>query len=226
MRAILLSLTLLLAGAMTPQAHAQAALPGLTEGVEYQRIEGGAPYRPVPGKIEVAEVFAYWCPHCAHFDPMLQAWKRTLPASARMVVLPLASGPDDAWSRMFFAAEASKTLAVLHPRLFASIHETGELPRTATLPQIAAYAARVKGVDAKALAAALKDSRAIDAGMEQAHAFALRSQIQGTPSLVIDGKYLVLGNNYQALLDNATRILKALTPPATPAKRPATPSRS
>ena len=54
----ILSAFLLLAAACAP-AHAQrAALPGLTEGVEYKLIEGGKPYRAVPGKIEVAEVFA------------------------------------------------------------------------------------------------------------------------------------------------------------------------
>src|SRR5690606_3349222 len=74
MRALLLSLTLLLAAVALP-ARAQAALPGLTEGVQYRYIEGGEPYRPLPpGMVEVAEVFAYWCPHCAHFAPMLDEW--------------------------------------------------------------------------------------------------------------------------------------------------------
>ena len=35
-----------------------------------------------------------------------------------------------------------------------------------------------------------------------------------TPALVIDGRYLVLGNSYQSLLDNANRILKAIAPAA------------
>ena len=46
----------------------------------------------------------------------------------------------------------------------------------------------------------------------------MRSQIPGTPALVIDGRYLVLGNSYQGLLDNANRILKAI---ATAASKPA-----
>ena len=62
----------------------------------------------------------------------------------------------------------------------------------------------------KALAAALYDSMALDAKMQQAHDFAVRSEIPGTPALVIDGRYLVLGNSYQRLLDNANRILKAI----------------
>ena len=216
----ILSAFLLLAAAFAP-AHAQrAALPGLTEGVEYKLIEGGKPYRAVPGKIEVAEVFAYGCPHCAKFAPMLETWKRNLPKNAQLVYTPAAFDTSDPYARFHFAAEAAKALPVLHSRLFAAIHETGELTRAADLPQIAAWGARVSGVNAKALAAALKDSKALDAKMQQAHDFAVRSDIPGTPALVIDGRYLVLGNSYQRLLDNATRILEAIAPAASkPAAR-------
>lgn len=219
----ILSAFLLLAAAFAP-AHAQrAALPGLTEGVEYRVVEGGKPYRAAPGKIEVAEVFAYWCPHCATFAPMLESWKRTLPKNVQLVYVPSALDKTDAYARFYFAAEAAKATPVLHPRLFAAIHQTGELPRNADLPQIAAYGARTPGVDAKALATALKDSKALDARMQNAYDFAVRSQIPGTPALVIDGRYLVLGNSYESLLDNANRILKAIAPaPGKPAaKQPA-----
>lgn len=206
----ILSALLFLAAAFAP-AHAQrAALPGLTEGVEYKLIEGGKPYRAVPGKVEVAEVFGYGCPHCANFAPMLDSWKRSLPKHAQLVYVPAAFNPADAYARFYFAAEAAKATQVLHPRLFKAIHETGELSRTAELPQIAAWGARVPGVNAKALAAALKDGKTLDAKVQQAHDFAMRSKVPGTPALVIDGRYLVLGNSYQGLLDNANRVIKAI----------------
>ena len=218
----LLSALLLLSAAFAP-AHAQrAALPGLTEGTDYKLIEGGKPYRAVSGKIEVAEVFADWCSHCANFAPMLETWKRTLPGNAQLVYVPSALDKSDAYARFYFAADAAKALPVLHPRLFKAIHDSRELPGAAELAQIAAYGARVPGVNAKALATALKDSKSLDAKIQQAHDFAMRSQIPGTPALVIDGRYLVLGNSYQGLLDNANRVLKALTPAASPsAKSPA-----
>ncbi len=220
MRAILLSLTLLLATAIAPAGAQQAPLPGLTEGTDYQLIDGGAPYRPVAGKIEVAEVFAYWCPHCAHFAPMLEKWKATLPKAAQLVYVPSALDIADPFARFYFAADAAKAAPVLHPRLFAAIHETGELPRNADLTQITTFGARVQGVDAKALAAALKDSKALDARMQQAHDFAVRSQIPGTPALVIDGRYLVLGKSYQGLLDNASRIVAAIAATKPAAAKP------
>ena len=220
MRALLLSLLLLLAA---PLAHAQA-LPGLTEGKEYRYIAAGAPYRPAAGKTEVAEIFAYWCPHCAHFDPMLQAWKRKLPASVQFVALPMVSGPDDAFGRVFFAAESSRTLGTLHPLLFRAIHETGELPRNASVAQVSAFIAKVPGIDQAAFKAALAKDDALRARMAQAYQFALRSDIPGTPSLVIDGRYLVLGDSYESLLANAGKVVVALAPK--PAPKPAAKPRS
>lgn len=210
MRALLLSLLLLLA---MPLAHAQA-LPGLTDGKEYRYVAAGAPYRPTPGKIEVAEIFAYWCPHCAHFDPMLEAWKRKLPASVSFVAVPMVSGPNDAFGRAFFAAEASGNLAALHPQLFRAIHETGNLPRNANIAQIDAFVAKLPDIRQAAYKTALAKDDALRAKMAQAYQFALRSDIPGTPSLVIDGHYLVLGNSYEDLLANAGKILAALTKPA------------
>ena len=221
MRAFLLSLLVLFAFAPSVQAQ---ALPGLTEGKEYRLIAEGRPYRPAAGKTEVAEVFAYWCPHCAHFDPMLQAWKRKLPASVQFVALPMVSGPDDAFGRVFFAAESSRTLGPLHPLLFRAIHETGELPRNASVAQVSAFIAKVPGIDQAAFKAALAKDDALRARMAQAYQFALRSDIPGTPSLVIDGRYLVLGDSYESLLANAGKVVAALAPK--PAPKPAAKPRS
>lgn len=229
MRLPLLSFVLLLATALLP-ARGQAVLPGLTEGVEYRTIEGGQPYQPLPpGMVEVAEVFAYTCPHCAHFSPMLEAWAKQLPAHARLVLVPGVFGRDDPWARVFFAAQTAKSLAVLHPRLFAAIHETGELPRNADAAQVLAWASRVQGANAPSLKAAMSDDATLLPKLKHAYEFAARSQIEGTPSLVVAGRYLVLGNSYQNLLDNARRVVDALAPrkavPAPTARPAGAPSR-
>ena len=122
MRSLLLTFVLLLTAVWVP-AYAQQALPGVTAGVQYDIIEAGQPYQSLPpGMVEVAEIFAYTCPHCAHFAPMLDTWAKQLPAHAKLVFVPGVFDRDDPWSRAFFAAQASKSLTVLHPRLFAAIH--------------------------------------------------------------------------------------------------------
>lgn len=221
MRALLLSITLLLSAFALP-AQAQKQLPGLTEGTDYRYIEDGKPYRATPpGKVEVAEVFGYWCPHCAHFAPMLETWKAgAMPANAQLVLVPAMFDPNDAYARLFFIAEGAKAVDATHDRIFRAIHETSELSRKPTIPQLTAYYLRLPGVNAKAFAAAQKDEPTLQAKAANAREFQMRSKIEGTPSLVIAGKYLVLGNSYESLLDNARRILVALAP-ATKKARPA-----
>lgn len=223
MRAILLSLFLLAAAALAPAHAQQAALPGLTEGVDYTLIEGGKPYRAVPGKIEVAEVFGYWCPHCAHFAPMLEKWKAgSMPANAQLVLVPAMFDPNDAFARLFFIAEGANAVNATHASIFRAVHETSELSRKPTIPQLTAYYLRLPGVNAKAFAAAEKYEPVLQAKAANARDFQVRSKIEGTPSLVIAGKYLVIGNSYDELLVNARRILVALAPTAKakPAPKP------
>lgn len=224
MRSLIVLFALLLAGACAP-AHAQKALPGLTEGVHYRSIEGGRPYATLPpGMVEVAEVFHYTCPHCAQFAPMLETWKAGLPKHARLVLVPAVFAQDDPWARLFYAAQAARSQAVLHPRLFAAVHGTGSLPRNANLSQLQAFANGVPGSNAKALAAALANEGALSPKLRNAYEFARRSDIEGTPSLVVAGRYLILGNSYQSLLDNARAVVDALAP-AKPAARKTTPAR-
>lgn len=215
MRALLLSFTLLLSAFAFP-AHAQKQLPGLTEGTHYRYIEDGKPYRATaPGKIEVAEVFGYWCPHCAHFAPMLEKWKAgSMPANAQFVLVPAMFDPNDAFARLFFIAEGANAVNVTHDRMFRAIHETNELSPKPTIPQLTAYYLRQPGVNAKAFAAAEKNESLLQAKAANARDFQIRSKIEGTPSLVIAGKYLVLGNSYDELLVNAKRILVAIAPAA------------
>ena len=223
MRALLLSVILLLSAFALP-AHAQKQLPGLTEGTDYRYIEDGKPYRATPpGKIEVAEVFGYWCPHCAHFAPMLEKWKAgSMPAHAQLVLVPAMFDPNDAFARLFFIAEGAKAVGVTHNTIFRAIHETSELPPKPTIPQLTAYYLRLPGVNAKAFAAAEKNEPILQAKAANAREFQVRSKIEGTPSLVIAGKYLLIGNSYDELLVNTKRILVALAPSAKakPAPKP------
>lgn len=226
MRALLLFIALLLTSAPFA-AQAQAKLAGLTEGVEYTRIEGGQPYRQLPpGMVEVAEVFAYTCPHCAHFAPMIEAWAKTLPPHARVVYVPGVFGRDDAWARAYFAEEATKTIPLLHRSFFTAIHESGELPQNAGTAQIGQYASRVRGVNAAAFNAALTNDAAQLPKLRAAYEFAQRSGVEGTPSIIVAGRYMIRGNSYEALLANARKVVNALAPrrAATPARPAAAPA--
>lgn len=227
MRAIIILLPLLLAFALPAHAQHPAALPGLTEGKQYTSIEGGKPFLPQPpGKIEVVEVFAYWCPHCAHMQPKLEAWKATLPKSVVVSYMPAAFNPDDPFMLGYFAADAARAVPLTHVRMFAAVHETGNLPKNATLDQVAAFYMRLPGINGKAFSAALADKASMGRKMLAAREFQIRSKIEGTPSLVVDGRYLVIGHSYESLLANTRKVIEAIASSRKPAGKTPTKPRS
>lgn len=227
MRALILILSLMLAAALPVHAQQAPALPGLTAGEQYSAIEGGKPFRPQPpGKIEVVEVFAYWCPHCAHIQPKIEAWKATLPTSVVMSYMPAAFHPEDPFMLGYFAADAAKAVPLTHARMFAAVHETGELAKNATLEQVAAFYLHLPGVNAKAFNAALADKASMGKNMLAVREFQIRSELEGTPALIVDGRYLILGNSYDSLLANARRVIDAIAATSAKPVKPTAPPRS
>ena len=65
---------MLLLLALSPLTTLAATPTPLVEGKDYERIADAGPFAPLAGKIEVVEMFGYTCPHCAHFEPQLEAW--------------------------------------------------------------------------------------------------------------------------------------------------------
>ena len=193
----------LLAALLLPQL-AGAAQPVPAAGVDYIEIEGGAPWRPLAGKIEVVEVFAYWCHHCADFQPKIDAWKKTLPASVRFSYVPLPYDADDAFARAYFAAETIGALGKTHNATFRAVHTDSTLPKNASGDEIAAFYAQL-GVDMKKYKPATQGL--IPGGqLQKAREFALRSGVEGTPTLIVNGRYRVRGRT----LDDNLRIASHL----------------
>lgn len=182
-----LALTLAAFAALAFANAPRPAGPAPVEGVDYVRIDGGAPFAPVPGTVEVAEVFGYACPHCAQFEPALRSWARTLPKGVRVVAVP---APWDPYSRAYVAARTLKVADTAHAALFKALHEDGSLPLSNPQPaEIAQFYARYN-VPAARFTAALA-APGIDAELQRAARFFERSGVEGTPTLVINGKYRV-----------------------------------
>ena len=189
---------------LLPLAACAADTRGPVAGRDYEEIADGTPYRPLAGKVEVVEVFAYWCPHCADFQPKVEAWARTLPANARFDYVPAAFQPDDALARAFFAAQAAGALPRTHDATFRAIHDAQTLPRNATIDEVAAFYGTL-GLDPAKMAAAMRGFT-VGGQMQQARAFEIRSGVDGTPTLIINGRYRVTGRS----LDDNLRIAGAL----------------
>ena len=178
------------------------------EGRDYALVDGGTPYRPLDGKIEVVEVFAYWCQHCARFQPMIDAWKRKLPRDVRFTPLPLPSGREDAFARGFFATQATGKLERVHAPLFLAVHQQQTVPRNPSIDELSAWYGQ-QGLDAKQLRAAMA-APALGEKLGEAYRFAQRSGLEGTPTLIVNGRYRILGRSLEEYLANTDAVIAQL----------------
>jgi thiol:disulfide interchange protein DsbA len=208
-----LLLLLLLPAATFAARPAVPSGPAPVVGTDYVVIEDGKPYQPLDGKIEVLEVFGYWCHHCADFAPRIDAWKRKQAADVRVTYLPLPNGGSDPLARAFFATEAAGVLGKTHDAMFRAIHNEHTLPKNPTFDEIAAFHAQL-GLDAARLKASM-ESAAIGAKLEPAYQYAIHSGLEGTPTVIVNGRYRVTGRT----LDDILRITDHLVARERAAKR-------
>ncbi|GAA5083072.1 thiol:disulfide interchange protein DsbA/DsbL [Lysobacter panacisoli] len=192
------------APAATP-APATAATPpegpAPVAGTDYVEIAGGQTYEPTGGKIEVVEVFGYTCPHCAHFEPLVEAWKAKQPADVKFIAVAAPFGGYWVpYAKAFYTAQAMGVLDKSHEAMFTAIHVDRTLPvqPLPTNDQIAGFYAKY-GVDPKQFASTMS-SFAIDAKLKRAQQFISRSGVDGTPSIVVAGKYKVIGKGFEDML--------------------------
>lgn len=174
--------------------------PAPVPGQDYVEIPNGQPYAPLNGKIEVVEVFGYVCPACARFAPDVAAWKKKLPADVRLTYVPVAFGPEwMPYAKAFYAAESKGLVDRTHDTVFSKIHLEGSLPGEGKKPDPAKVAAFYAGygVDAKEFLA-LMNSFGNDAKVNRAKQFAMKSGVEGTPTIIVNGKYRVIGGRTYA----------------------------
>ncbi len=174
----------------------------LVEGTDYETINGGKPYEPLNGKIEVVEVFGYVCPACARFEPMVTAWEKKLPADVRFTYVPAPFGPQwIPYAKAFYVADAQGLVDKTHTALFHAIHIAQSLPGEGKKPDPEAVAAFYGkyGADPKQFLESM-ESFSTAAKVKRGMQFMIRSGVQGTPTIVVDGKYRVLGKSYEDIL--------------------------
>ncbi len=154
-------------------------------GKDYQVIE-----TPVktgsPDKVEVTEIFWYGCPHCNQFRPVFEQWKsqqsddifvRHSPAmwSKNMVV----------HARIFYTAAVLGKQKAMHKDIFDAMH----LKKKRMLKEGEIYEVfKAHGVSKEKFDKTFK-SFGVNSMVKQADARARSYGINGTPELIINGKY-------------------------------------
>lgn len=179
------------AAAAASAASTAASGPAPIAGTDYTVIEGGQPFDPGSDKIEVVEVFGYTCPHCANFQPLVNAWKAKLPGDVKFTYVPAPFGGYWVpYARAYYAAEAMGVLGKSHDAMFRALHLERSLPiQNATPEEIGGFYAQY-GVDPKQFASTMQ-SFAVDGKLNRAKQFLQRTGVEATPTMVVAGKYRI-----------------------------------
>ncbi|MEO5566322.1 MAG: thiol:disulfide interchange protein DsbA/DsbL [Luteimonas sp.] len=185
-----------------PVAPPPAATGALVAGVDYSLIPNGQPFEPLNGKVEVVEVFGYICPACARFEPQFSAWKAKVPNYVRVTYVAAPFGPQwIPYARAFYVSDAMGLVEKTHTAMFHAIHLEGSLPGEGQKPDEAAIVAfyAKHGADPKRF---LNDmhSFSTEAKINRGKQFMIRTGTNSTPSLVVNGKYRVIGRSYDDML--------------------------
>lgn len=138
-------------------------------------------------RIEVVEFFWYGCPHCNNLQPALEAWLKRKPADVELRRIPAAF--RDSWlphARVYYTLEALGETGRLHQSVYTALHQNKESLMSAD--ETADWAAR-NGIQPSQWLAAYNSpevTRKVEASKDLTRAYS----VPGTPSLVVDGRYL------------------------------------
>jgi thiol:disulfide interchange protein DsbA len=186
-------LTLLGGLLLTTACTAQSGAPApYTEGSEYVTLPSPHQRYSTDGKVEVVEVFSYGCIHCAHFAPIAEKLRKELPPG---VVFKLMPAPFSAewlpFARAYYAAKQLGVVERTHLALFDA--KFAQNYPINSMDELADFYAR-QGVNRdKFMSIATSDETT--AKMKSDLALIQKWGVDGTPSLVVNGKYRV--NNVQ-----------------------------
>lgn len=169
------------------------------------------------GGIEVAEIFAYTCGHCGNLQPAINAWKPGLAADVRFIYVPASfGGVYDHFARAYFAAETMGLADQTHDAMFrAALVERAF--RSGSLDELADWYAG-KGAD-RGVFLSTMNSFAVTAKVNRARQFALRTNVEATPTVIINGKYVAImtgDRGPQGLLDTIDWLVAQERAGATP----------
>ncbi len=157
------------------------------EGVHYTLIaEATKPNNE--DKVTVYEIFGYLCPHCFSFQPYVTAWHDKLPDSVEFVRVPaIFSAAWEPLGRAYLTAEMLGVADKGHDDLYKAIHQ--ERKQIRSIEDAANFFANY-GVERDTFLSTAS-SFAVDAKVRQYQALVRKWGVRGTPSMVINGKYLI-----------------------------------
>ena len=157
------------------------------------------------GTIEVLEFFAYGCIHCYRFERYIKNWMKKKGEDVTFTREHLVY--DASWvplARAYYVAEDLKVLPKVHDRLFQYIHDRGiNLSSDELLKRLFKSLAEVDAETFEEKYWSTETKEKIKSAVRKASDW----RVISTPSLVVDGKYLV---NTRTTDGNPKKIFKVV----------------
>jgi len=114
-------LSVLMISMMGAMPLAQAASAPVA-GKDYEVLQAPQKVRAPAGKVNVTEFFWYGCPHCAQFEPVLEAWAKQAGNKVELTRVPVAMNSElTPHSRMYYALASLGQAQRLMPTVFKAI---------------------------------------------------------------------------------------------------------
>ncbi|MEO1939025.1 thiol:disulfide interchange protein DsbA/DsbL [Candidatus Thioglobus sp.] len=167
--------------------YANFAVANFVAGQDYVVLD--RPVKTITGdKVEVRELFWYYCPHCFTLEPMMENWLKALPSSAQFIRQPAVF--SDRWINgaiFYYVLEQLNEVNRLHGALFDEIH----LHKTPLTDQEDFVNWLVdNGIDKKHANDAFK-SFSVRIKLNKSKINTVKYKTSGVPTFVVNGKYWV-----------------------------------
>lgn len=182
LRVLTVTLVVMLSMGVTAQEQYQ-------EGVHYDLIEPTI-HTGISDRVVVTEFFSYGCGHCYNFEPLLESFESRLPEGVVVQRTPVVWNNNPGMkllAKTYYSVEALDVFDPVHGAVFNAIHR--QRKRLST-PEAVRAVFVDNGVAAKDFDRAF-GSFGIDSMVRQAAARTEGARVQGTPSLMVNGKYRI-----------------------------------
>ena len=196
-----------LAGALGVVAGSWS-LPVLAQKAGYTELKKPASSSAPSGKIEVLQFFSYGCSHCKSFDPIYEAWAKTVPGDVALRMVHVGFNKNfEPLQRIFYALESLNAMAAVHPKVFKAFQdEKKRLDNPEVLfPWIAA-----QGLDRAKFEAAY-NSFSVATQVRRAIQLQDEYQVEGTPAMGIAGRYYTdgsLAGGFEQMIQITNRLIE------------------
>jgi len=157
------------------------------QGVDYRLVSSPLPVKK-DGVVEVTEVFWYECAACYNFYPAINAWSIKQDSSIKFSKMPVTWDQNARrQAALFYTIEALGLGSNVQSSVFLQIHKERRMLRSPR--QIQDFLKKF-GVD-KEKTTQYINSFSINQRVERANKTIRQLQVQSTPTVIVDGKYII-----------------------------------